>query len=133
MKKDNYFNGNMFRDYVEWRKDNPSDDLVTELLNVEFEDIDGQRRKLREEELLVFLGVIANAGTETVGRLFGWLGKVLADHPDQRRELAADPSLIPGPSKKCCDSNRPSTTSPGMWPKTWSTRARPCPPAVRCC
>ncbi len=96
VKKDKYFNGNMFRDYVAWRKENPSDDLVTELLNVEFDDVDGQKRKLREEELLVFLGVIANAGTETVGRLFGWLGKVLADHPDQRRELAADPSLIPG-------------------------------------
>lgn len=96
VKKDNYFNGNMFRDYVEWRKNNPSDDLVTELLNVEFDDVDGRCRKLRSEELLVFLGVIANAGTETVGRLFGWLGKVLADHPDQRRELAADPSLIPG-------------------------------------
>lgn len=96
VKKDNYFNGNMFRDYVAWRKDNPADDLVTELLNVEFDDIDGQKRKLRDEELLVFLGVIANAGTETVGRLFGWLGKMLADHPDARRELAADPSLIPG-------------------------------------
>jgi cytochrome P450 len=96
VKKDNYFNGNMFRDYVEWRKDHPSDDLVTELLNVQFDDVDGRRRKLRSEELLVFLGVIANAGTETVGRLFGWLGKVLGDHPDQRRELAADPSLIPG-------------------------------------
>ena len=96
VKKDKYFNGNMFRDYLAWRKDNPSDDLVTELLHVEFDDVDGQRRKLREEELLVFLGVIASAGTETVGRLFGWLGKVLADHPDQRREIAADPSLIPG-------------------------------------
>ncbi|MCK0176448.1 cytochrome P450 [Mycolicibacterium sp. F2034L] len=96
VKKDNYFNGNMFRDYVAWRKDNPSDDLVTELLNVEFDDVAGQRRKLRTEELLVFLGVIANAGTETVGRLFGWLGKVLGEHPDQRRELAKDPSLIPG-------------------------------------
>lgn len=95
VNKDNYFNGNMFRDYVAWRKDNPSDDLVTELLHVEFDDVDGQRRRLREEELLVFLGVIANAGTETVGRLFGWLGKVLADHPDQRRELVAEPSLIP--------------------------------------
>ncbi|BBX19829.1 cytochrome P450 [Mycolicibacterium duvalii] len=95
VSRDNYFNGNMFRDYVAWRKDNPGDDLVTELLHVEFDDVDGQRRRLRDEELLVFLGVIANAGTETVGRLFGWLGKVLADHPDQRRELVADPSLIP--------------------------------------
>ena len=28
-------------------------------------------------------------------RLIGWAGKVLADHPDQRRELVEDPSLIP--------------------------------------
>ena len=96
VSKDNYFNGNMFRDYVAWRKDNPSDDLVTELLNVEFTDVDGSERKLSTDELLVFLGVIANAGTETVGRLFGWLGKTLGEHPDQRRELARDPSLIPG-------------------------------------
>ena len=96
VSKDNYFNGNMFREYVEWREQNPSDDLVSELLHVEFEDISGAVRRLSADELLVFLGVIANAGTETVGRLFGWLGKVLGEHPDQRRELADDPSLIPG-------------------------------------
>ena len=77
VSKNNYFNGNMFRDYVEWRKQNPSDDLVTELLQVEFEDVCGTVRRLSPDELLVFLGVIANAGTETVGRLFGWLGKLL--------------------------------------------------------
>ena len=96
VSKDNYFNGNMFREYVEWREQNPSDDLVTELLNVEFEDVSGTVRRLSTDELLVFLGVIANAGTETVGRLFGWLGKLLGEYPDQRRELVEDPSLIPG-------------------------------------
>lgn len=94
VSKNNYFNGNMFREYVAWREQNPSDDLVTELLNVEFTDVDGTVRRLSTEELLVFLGVIANAGTETVGRLFGWLGKLLGEHPDQRRELSRDPSLI---------------------------------------
>ena len=96
VNKDNYFNGNMFREYVEWREQNPSDDLVTELLHAEFKDVSGAVRRLSTDELLVFLGVIANAGTETVGRLFGWLGKLLGEHPDQRRELVGDPSLIPG-------------------------------------
>jgi cytochrome P450 len=96
VSKDNYFNGNMFREYVEWREQNPSDDLVTELLHVEFKDVSGTVRRLSTDELLVFLGVIANAGTETVGRLFGWLGKLLGEHPDQRRELVEDPSLISG-------------------------------------
>ena len=27
----------MFTDYVAWRKKNPSDDLITELLSIEFE------------------------------------------------------------------------------------------------
>jgi len=95
VSKDNYFNGEMFREYVEWRQRNPSDDLVTELLGAEFKDVDGQQRRLSTDELLVLLGVIANAGTETVGRLFGWLGKLLGEHPDQRREIAEDPDLIP--------------------------------------
>jgi cytochrome P450 len=96
VSKDNYFNGNMFREYVEWREQNPADDLVTELLHVEFEDVSGTVRRLSTDELLVFLGVIANAGTEAVGRLFGWLGKLLGEHPDQRRELVGNPALISG-------------------------------------
>lgn len=94
VSKTNYFNGNMFREYVQWREQNPSDDLVTELLAAEFRDVNGEMRRLSTEELLVLLGVIANAGTETVGRLFGWLGKLLGEHPDQRRHLVEKPNLI---------------------------------------
>jgi cytochrome P450 len=94
--KDHYFDGDMFGDYVKWRKENPSDDLITELLGVEFEDQSGTTRHLTTGELLIFLAVIAGAGVETTGRLFGWMGKVLAEHPDQLQELAADHSLVPG-------------------------------------
>jgi cytochrome P450 len=93
--KDRYFSGQAYAEYVAWRAQNPSDDLVTELLTVEFEDSTGERRKLSQDELLTFIAVIAGAGVETTGRLFGWMGKVLADHPDQRAEIAADRSLIP--------------------------------------
>ena len=41
------------------------------------------------------MNVIAGAGNETTTRLIGWAGKVLAEHPDQRRELVEDRSLIP--------------------------------------
>jgi cytochrome P450 len=95
VNKDHYFDGDMFTNYVAWRQKNPSDDLITELLAVEFEDETGTVRKLRTDELLIFLAVIAGAGVETTGRLFGWMGKVLADHPDQRQELVEDHSLIP--------------------------------------
>src|SRR5690625_6040354 len=86
VNKDHYVDGDMFADYVAWRRKNPSDDLITELLDVEFEDETGNPRQLRTEELLIFLTVIAGAGVETTGRLFGWMGKVLAEHPDQRRD-----------------------------------------------
>jgi len=94
--KNHYFDGDMFTEYVAWREKNPSDDLITELLNVEFEDETGTTRRLTTQELLIFLAVVAGAGVETTGRLFGWMGKVLAEHPDQRKELADDHSLIPG-------------------------------------
>ncbi|MGE2729618.1 cytochrome P450 [Mycolicibacterium vaccae] len=94
--KDRYFTGEMFGEYIEWREKNPGDDLITELLAVEFEDETGTTRKLTKQELIIFLAVVAGAGVETTGRLFGWMGKVLAEHPDQRAELATDPSLIPG-------------------------------------
>jgi cytochrome P450 len=93
--KDHYFDGDMFTEYVAWREKNPSDDLITELLNVEFQDETGSTRRLTKQELLIFLAVVAGAGVETTGRLFGWMGKVLAEHPDQRKELANDHSLIP--------------------------------------
>jgi cytochrome P450 len=86
----------MFGDYIEWRSEHPSDDLMTELLTAEFDDETGTRRRLRREEVLTYTMVIAGAGNETTTRLIGWAGKVLADHPDQRRELVEDPSLVKG-------------------------------------
>jgi len=93
--KDRYFSGRAYAEYVEWRKEHPSDDLITELLGVEFEDAGGEVRRLTTDELLTFIAVIAGAGVETTGRLFGWMGKVLAEHPGQRRELVEDRSLVP--------------------------------------
>lgn len=85
----------MFNDYIDWRADHPSDDIMTELLQAEFEDETGTVRRLTRDELLTYIGVITGAGNETTGRLIGWTGKVLADHPDQRQELVDDHSLIP--------------------------------------
>ena len=87
--------GDIFADYIDWRVDHPSDDIMTELLNVEFVDETGTTRKLTRDELLIYLNVVAGAGNDTTTRLIGWAGKVLAEHPDQRRQLAEDFSLIP--------------------------------------
>jgi len=93
--KKHYFDSGFYAEYVAWREKHPSDDLITEMLAIEFEDETGTTRKLTRDEILVFLVAIAGAGVETTGRMFGWMGKVLAEHPDQRKELVADRALVP--------------------------------------
>ena len=93
---EDFVGGDMFAEYIDWRADHPSDDIMTELLQAEFEDETGQVRRLTREELLTYITVVAGAGNETTTRLIGWTGKVLSDHPDQRRELVEDRSLIAG-------------------------------------
>ena len=85
----------LFGDYIDWRAEHPSDDLMTQLLRAEFEDETGTTRKLTRDEVLTYVMLLAGAGNETTTRLIGWTGKLLAEHPDQRRELAADRSLVP--------------------------------------
>jgi len=84
-----------FGDYIDWRVKNPSDDVTTELINVEFTDETGRQRKLTRDELITLFNVLAGAGNETTNRLIGWTAKTLADYPDQRRELVQNPALIP--------------------------------------
>jgi cytochrome P450 len=84
-----------FGDYLDWRVRNPSDDVMTELINAEFEDENGVTRTLTRDEIITYVTVLAGAGNETTGRLIGWMGSTLARHPQARAELAADPSLIP--------------------------------------
>jgi cytochrome P450 len=93
--QDKFATGEAFAEYIDWRADHPSDDLMTELLHAEFEDETGTTRRLTREEVLTYVNVVAGAGNETTTRLIGWAGKVLADHPDQRRELVEDRSLVP--------------------------------------
>jgi cytochrome P450 len=77
------------------RQKNPRDDMFTDLLNMEIVDEeDGDPRRLTMEQAVNFANLIGSAGTETVARLLGWAALTLDNNPDQRAELAADPSLI---------------------------------------
>src|SRR6516165_9280622 len=95
VREEEIASGDMFADYIEWRAKHPSDDLMTQLLNAEFEDEAGQSRTLTRQEVLTYTAVIAGAGNETTGRLIGWLAKLLAEHPGQRRAVVEDRGLIP--------------------------------------
>jgi cytochrome P450 len=95
-------------EYVDWRAEHPSDDLMTELLESEFEDETGERRHLTHGEVVQYINLLAAAGNETTTRLIGWAGKVLAEHPDQRRALLEDRSLIPNAIEELLRYESPS-------------------------
>jgi len=94
VKQEEVASGAMFEDYIDWRAEHPSDDLMTHLLTAEFEDEHGERRTLTRQEVSTYTAVVAGAGNETTGRLIGWLAKVLAEHPDQRRAIVEDRGLL---------------------------------------
>jgi len=91
---ENIGQADFFSDYIDWRTTHPSDDLMSELLFVEFEDETGTTRRLTRDEVLMYVSVVSGAGNETTNRLIGWMGKVLAEHPAQRRDLVEDRSLV---------------------------------------
>jgi cytochrome P450 len=91
---DHNFAGEGFEEYIDWRLKHPSDDLMTQLVQAEFRDETGATRRLGREALLIFINILSSAGNETTNRLIGWTGKLLGDHPDQRRQIHADRSLL---------------------------------------
>jgi cytochrome P450 len=97
-----------FAEYIEWRANHPSDDLMTELLQAEYEDETGAMRRLSRPEVLSYVNLLAAAGNETTTRLIGWTGKVLAEHPDQRTELVGRPDLTPNAIEELLRYESPS-------------------------
>jgi cytochrome P450 len=98
----------VFGPYIDWREEHPSDDLMTDLLTREFQDETGTVRRLTRTEIMMYVALISGAGNETTTRLIGWTGKVLAENPDQRRELVEDRSLVPGAIEELLRYEAPS-------------------------
>ncbi len=71
------------------RRANPSDDLVTALVQAE-----EAGDKLSEDELLAMVFVLIVAGHETTVNLIGSGMLALLEHPDQLAKLCGDPTLI---------------------------------------
>ena len=90
------------------------DDLLSDLVTAEVAEPDGTTRRLTPEEAATFAGLLVSAGTETVGRLLGWAGAVLADHPDERAALVADRSLVANAVEELLRFEAPSPVQ-GRW------------------
>ena len=73
------------------RRERPRDDLVSALLEAEVDDV-----RLTEEELLGFCFLLLVAGNETTTNLISNAAVLLAEHPDARARVAAEPALLPG-------------------------------------
>lgn len=78
-----------FADFLADRRQKPRDDLMSALVAAE---IDGHN--LSDDELLGFCLLLLIAGHETTTNLLGNAAVVLAEHPQSRHRLAADPALI---------------------------------------
>lgn len=72
------------------RRRHPRDDLMSHFVAAE---IDG--RRLDEREVLLTTTTLIMAGIESLGGFMTMFALNLADFPDARRELAAQPALIP--------------------------------------
>jgi cytochrome P450 len=96
------------------RRDDPRDDLLTALVEAEIVDDHGAVRRMTEQETIEFTMLLFIAGTETVGRLLGWAAVVLAANPGQRKELAADSSLLPKAVEELLRLEAPSGIQ-GRW------------------
>ena len=80
-----------FGELIERRRDEPADDLVSQLLAA---DVDGA--ELTVEEVLGFAFVMIAGGNDTTTGLIGGALELLSLWPDQRRRLVAEPGLLPG-------------------------------------
>jgi cytochrome P450 len=114
MYDDGFPTGDFYGEWVDARLEDPQDDIISRLVTIEFDDEHGAHRRLSREEALVYLSIIAGAGNHTTNRLISWTAKVLADHPDARRELLDDPSLIPNAIEETL-RYEPSSTQIARW------------------
>jgi cytochrome P450 len=79
-----------FGSFLAERRVRPADDLMTALVQAE---VEGER--LSEEELLGFCFLLLVAGHETTTNLLSNGVALLADRPEIRDQLRADPDLVP--------------------------------------
>jgi cytochrome P450 len=101
---------------IEERRQEPQEDLMSVLVHSDLDE-DGSLRKLNDAEIFSFVMLLSAAGTETVARLLGWAVALLAENPDERAKLVADPDLIPNAVEECLRYEAPSPVN-GRWVMT---------------
>ena len=79
-----------FRSVIAERRAQPGDDLISQATGFE---VDG--RPVTDDEVTSYCFFMFMAGLDTVAAAFGYALYHFATHPEDRRRIVADPSLIP--------------------------------------
>jgi cytochrome P450 len=77
------------------RRANPSDDLISGLVQAEIVGSDGEAKRLTDEEIISFCMLLGVAGNETTAKMIATGTVVLDAFPDQRTRLVEDSGLWP--------------------------------------
>jgi cytochrome P450 len=76
------------------RREDPQDDLLSDLCAAEITGDDGEKRQLTMKEVVDFANLLYAAGTETVSRLLGNAAVIFCEYPEERTALVAQPELM---------------------------------------
>jgi len=100
-------NARLFEATVE-RRNNLGDDVISTIMQTPMVDDDGNEHYLDDEQIAAFFFELTFAGNDTTTRAIANAAVGLSWYPDQRRELVADPSLIPNAVEELLRWDNPS-------------------------
>lgn len=87
--------GSILLSLAEERRNNPTDDMITSLVQAEGKNEDGTKTSLDDVEIAAFIMLLGTAGAETVTKLLGNAVVLFSHHPDQWRMLRENRELLP--------------------------------------
>ena len=93
---------------VEERRTEPTNDLLTKLLEAEVVRDDGEKTRLDDVEIAAFAAMLGGAGAETVTKLVGSAIYLFAKYPHQWQKLLDDQSRIPAAVEELLRYEAPS-------------------------
>lgn len=97
---------------IQQRRENPTDDMISDLVRVEVVREDGENQgettRLDDMEIAGFLTLLGGAGAETVVKQVGNAIALFADHPEQWADLNAHREKIPAAAEEVLRFQAPS-------------------------
>jgi cytochrome P450 len=80
---------------LEARQREPQDDFLSELVSADFEDLEGNVRRLEIPEMISIVQQLMVAGNEATTKGITEIMKLLIENPDEWKRIRDDPTVIP--------------------------------------